>query len=217
MESRQFPGQFREHLQLPLPLEQRQKRQNELYVHQNIQENMYSDGGRYLIPRQEHLSPINVQDWAVNPVRMSAPLHSHSNGGELLSQNWFPGEHRVRGGWSGSEGACVPSQSIANGSNTDESLFSVLSHCNELRSGIPYNSMGSTEQFISSRNFGVLSGGIPRNSNVFPQTAHPLEYLNGREAAAPPMTNNMGWVGLPHQNSALHDSMGKPFLRSWNQ
>lgn len=215
MGSSQLQGHFQERIQQPLPLEQRLKRQNEFYMHQNIHDNMYSNGGRYLMPR-EHVAPINVHDWAVNPVRMPT-LQSHSNGGESHSQNWISGQHRVRGGFSGLESACVQNQHIGNGSNNEENLFSVLSHCKDLQSSNPYDSMGSSEQFISSRNFGVMDGGIPRNSNVLPQTAHPFDYMSGREAQASPMTNNVGWVSLPHPNYALHDSMGKPFLRSWNQ
>lgn len=221
IETGQFPGHLQEQLQLTLPLEQRQKRQDEIYMHQNMQENMYSDVGRYSIPRQEHFSTVNMQDWSVNPARVSTPLQPHLNGGDLLSQNWLPGEHRPRGGWSGSDGVGVGvgvlSHSIGNRGNTDGSLFSVLSHCREFQSGGPYESMGSTEHFISSRNYGGLGGGIPRSTTVLPQAANPLNFLSGCEAAATPKTNNMGWTSLPHQNSALNDSMGEPFLRSWNQ
>lgn len=205
IESRPFltPMPFREQLQPPLQ--------------QNIPENLYSDGGtsRYFIPRPEHLSPPinNTQDWAVN----SLPLQPHSNSGEFLNQNWFSGNLQVRNGWSGSEGACVQTQNIGslnNLSNGDGHLFNVLSGATS------YNSLGSSEQFIPTRNFGVMNGGIPCNNNVLPQTSlsHSLDYLNGREtAAASLMANNIGWMGLPHQNSALHDLMGKQYLRSWNQ
>lgn len=221
IETGQFPGHLQEQLQLTLPLEQRQKRQDEIYMHQNMQENMYSDVGRYSIPRQEHFSTVNMQDWSVNSARVSTPLQPHLNGADLLSQNWLPGEHRPRGGWSGSDGVGVGvgvlSHSIGNRGNTDGSLFSVLSHCREFQSGGPYESMGSTEHFISSRNYGGLGGGIPRSTTVLPQAANPLNFLSGCEAAATPKTNNMGWTSLPHQNSGLNDSMGEPFLRSWNQ
>ncbi|CAL5358498.1 unnamed protein product [Camellia sinensis] len=103
MEMGQFSGLFREHLHASLPLELRQKRSNDMYMHQNIQGKMFTDGSRYTIPRQEHFSNANtnVQDWAINTntTHMSAPLQSHLDGGEL-GRNWFSGEHRVRGGWS---------------------------------------------------------------------------------------------------------------------
>ena len=216
MDNGQFPGHFQEQPQQSLPLELEQKRQNEVYMQRNVSGNMYSDGGRYLIPRQEHLAPVNVQDLAVNAIRMPAPLQSGLNGGELLSHNWFSGEHQVHGGWTGSDGATVQSQSIGSGSGADQSLFHVLSHCNQLRSSAPYDSVGSTEQFVASRNYGMVGGVAPRVSNVLPQASHPLDYLNGREAATPVMPDDMGWMSLSHQNSVLHDPMGKPYLRSWN-
>jgi hypothetical protein len=216
MENGQFAGHYQEQRQQSLPLEQEQKRQNEVYMHRNISGNMYSDGVRYLIPRQEHLAPVNMQDLTVNTIRMPVPLQSGLNGGELLSQNWFAGEHQVHGGWSGSDAASVESQSIGSGSGSDQSLFHVLSHCNQLRSSGPYDSLGSTDQFIASRNYGMVDGSTPRMSNVIPQASHSLDYLSGHEAATSMMPDDMGWMSLPHQNSVLHDPMGKPYLRSWN-
>jgi hypothetical protein len=215
MENGQFAGHYQEQRQQSLPLEQEQKRQNEVYMHRNISGNMYSDGVRYF-PRQEHLAPVNMQDLTINTIRMPAPLQSGLNGGELLSQNWFAGEHQVHGGWSGSDAASVESQSIGSGSGSDQSLFHVLSHCNQLRSSGPYDSLGSTDQFIASRNYGMVDGSTPRMSNVIPQASHSLDYLSGHEAATSMMPDDMGWMSLPHQNSVLHDPMGKPYLRSWN-
>ncbi|XP_059669913.1 uncharacterized protein LOC132315599 isoform X2 [Cornus florida] len=215
MEAGQSSGHFQEQLHPSLPLEVRQKRLTDLYTRQNIQENVYSDGGRYSFPRQEHFLPVNIQDWAVNTPSMSAPLRSHLNGGEL-GENWFSGEHRARAGWPGLDGAVGPSQSIGSRNNADQSLFSVLSHCNELHSAVPFDSMGSTEQFIQSANYGGVGGGVPIPGNLLQQTAHPLNYLSGQEASAAVKNNNIGWMNLPNQTSALQDAMGKPFLRSWN-
>ncbi|XWS43940.1 hypothetical protein CRYUN_Cryun15aG0001500 [Craigia yunnanensis] len=220
MEGGHFNRQFQEQLQSSLPLEEGQKRQNEVYMQQNMSENIYSDGGRYLLPRQEHLSSGNMQDWAVNPSCMSVPFQHQLNSGELLSQNWFTGEHQVqvRGGWACSDGFSGPSQSIANGINADQSLFSVLSQCNQLRSSSLYESMGSSEQFIPQRNNGMVRGGSSGIiGNSLQQAAHPLDYLGGRDATTSLMADDMGWMSLPHQNPALHDQMGKPYLRSWNQ
>ncbi|KAK6267064.1 hypothetical protein QUC31_017901 [Theobroma cacao] len=220
MEDGHFNGQFQEQLQSSLPLEEGQKSQNEVYMQQNMSENLYSDGERYLTPRQEHLPSGNMQVWPVNPVRMSAPFQHQLNSGELLSPNWFTGEHQVqaRGGWAGSDGFSGPSQGIPSGSNADQSLFSVLSQCNQLRSSSPYESMSSAQQFISQRNNGLVSGGTSGIiGNSLQQAAHPLDYLGGRDATTSLMPDDMGWMTLPHQNSALHDPMGKPYLRSWNQ
>ncbi|XP_015893913.3 uncharacterized protein LOC107427998 isoform X2 [Ziziphus jujuba] len=227
MGSGQFSGHFQDQQQPSLPLGQGQKRDNEVYVQQNISENIF-DGGRYLIPSQESLPAVNVQDWAVNNVRMPPlppPLQPHLNAGELLNQNWFSGEHQVRGRWTGSDSASISNQSIGSGSNGDQSLFSVLSHCNQLRSSssTPFHSVASTEQLISTRNYGMVGGGVtPRMSNnTVPQaaaaTSHSLDFMSEREAASPMIPDDMVWMGLPHQGSALHDSMGKPYLRSWNQ
>ncbi|CAN6709139.1 unnamed protein product [Malus baccata var. baccata] len=212
----QFPVHFGEQQHQSLPLEQGQKRESEVYMQPRLSENVYSDGGRYLNSRPEHPSPVDVQDWAVNSVRMPRPLQSHLDGGEMLSHNWFSGEHQVHGGWSASGGTSVMSQIIANGTNADQSLFSVLSHCNQLRSSSPYQHVASTEQFISSRSYGAVGGATPRIGNVVPQAGHELDYLGGREAATPMMHDDMQWMNLPRQNSGLRDPMGKPFLRSWN-
>lgn len=208
VEDGQFSGHFQEQSHPSLALEQGQKRENDVYVQQNISENIYSDGGRYLIPRQEPLEPVHVQDWAANSIRMPPPIQTHLNGGEL--QNWFSGEHQVRGGWTGSGGASVPSQSMVGGNGGDQSLFSVLSQCNQLRSSsAAYHSMASSEHFVSSRSYGMMGRATP---NVVPQSSHTLD-----QAASSLMPDDMGWMGLPHQNSGLQDPMGKPYLRSWNQ
>ncbi|OMO85553.1 Nuclear factor related to kappa-B-binding protein [Corchorus capsularis] len=220
MEDGHFNGQFQEHLQSSLPLEEGQKRQTEVYMQQNMSESMYSQGDRYLTPRQEHLPSGNMQDWAVNPARMSVPFPHQLNGGDLLSQNWYNGEHQVqvRGGWAGSDGFTGPSHSIATGSSADQNLFSVISQCSQLGSSSRYESMGSTGQFISQRNNGMVSGGTSGIiGNSLQQAVHPLNYLGGRDATTSLIPDDMGWMSLQHQNSALHDSMGKPYLRSWNQ
>ncbi|XP_044466407.1 uncharacterized protein LOC123196438 isoform X2 [Mangifera indica] len=211
-----FPGHFHEQLQTSLQLEQGQKRLNDFFMQQSISEHIYPDRGRYFIPGQENLQPRNMQSWTVNPVHMSEPLESHMSG-ELLNQNWFSGEHQVRGGWTMSDGSNFQNQGIGNGNNADQSLYSVLTNCGQLRTVNPYASIGSTEQFISSRNYGLMAGGTPGISNALPHTEHPLDYLGGRDAPTSVMPDDMGWMNLPHQNPTLHDQMGKPYLRSWNQ
>ncbi|KAL4292003.1 hypothetical protein GQ457_14G005110 [Hibiscus cannabinus] len=222
MEDGDFDGQFQVQLRQTLPLEERQKRQDEVYVQQNMSGNIYSDGsqGRYLPPRQEHLPSGNMQDWGVNPAHMSAPFQHQLNSGELLNQNWFTVEHQaeVAGGWAGSDSFSGPSQSIsiARESNAaDQSLFSVVSQCNRLGSRNPYESMGSTEHFQQRTN------GINGNS-IEQAGSHPLDYLGGRDASMPVMGDEMGWMSMAHQDtvSSLHDdpmAMGKLYSRSWNQ
>ncbi|KAB5527554.1 hypothetical protein DKX38_021401 [Salix brachista] len=231
MQDGQYTGHNQGQLQSSLSLEQRQKNHLEDYTQQNITEDIYSEGGGFLIPRQGHAPLVNLQNWNVNPVRMPAQLQSHPNDDGLLTQNWFSAEHQVRGDWNGAGGVGVSNQSI--GSNADQSLFSVLSQCNQLhitspldqlRSGSPTNqrpigtldSVGSAEQFMLPRTYGMASGVTPRISNALPQAVHPLDYLSGRDSASSLMPDDIGWMTLP-QNSALHDPLGKPYLRSWNQ
>ncbi|KAF5456950.1 hypothetical protein F2P56_021095 [Juglans regia] len=208
VENGQFPGHSQE---------QERKRQNGVYVPRNIPGNIYSDGVRYLIPRQEHLSQVTVQGLAVNTIRMPSPLQSGLNSGESSSQNWFSGEHQVHGGWTGSDGTSLQSQSnsMGSGGGADHSIFQVLPHCNQLRPGGPYDSVGSTEQFTASRNYGMVGAFTPRINNVLQQVSHPLDYLGRREAATSMMPDDIGWMSLPHQNSVLHDPMGKPYLQSF--
>lgn len=216
----QFSGNFKEPLQTSLTLDQVQRRPTEVFMPENISENIYSDGGgRYLISRQDQLSAVNMSDWAVNAARMSASPQSHLSAGEFIGQHWFPADHQVRGGpWNGSDGGSLSSQSLSAGGNSDQSLFSVLSQCNQLRSTSSYDSVRHTaDQFLTTRSFGVVNAGTPRINAVVPQTSHPLDYLSGREAPSSLLPDDMAWMNLPHQNSALHDQMGKPYLRSWNR
>ncbi|XP_039008281.1 uncharacterized protein LOC120136256 [Hibiscus syriacus] len=218
MDDGRFNGQFQEQLQSSLLLEEKQKGQNEVYMQQNMPHNIYSDGGRYMTPSQEHLPSGNLQDWAVPPARMPAPFQHQLNNRDLLSQSWFTGEHQVRGEWAGSDGFSGQSQSMLSASNADQSLFSVLSHCNQFHSSSPYESMGSTEQFIPQRNNGMMRGVTPGLiGNGMQQAAHPFDYLGTRDTTTPLMAaDDPVWMNLPHPNSALHDPMGKPYLRSWD-
>ncbi|KAF5958609.1 hypothetical protein HYC85_005834 [Camellia sinensis] len=211
-ETGQFSGHVGQHLHPSVSLDLRQKRLNELYMHQNIQEKMFSDVGRYTIPRQEHFTSVNVQDWAVSTTHMAVPLQSHLSGGEL-DRTWFLGEHSVHGSWSSLD-AVGPTQSIGNRSNADQSLFSVVSQCNDqLHPGAPYDSMRSTEQFIQVGTYGGLGALVPTASNALVQAVDPLDYLSGRETTATTVKNkNIGWMRMPPQNSALQDSLGKTFL-----
>ncbi|KAL3526245.1 hypothetical protein ACH5RR_010901 [Cinchona calisaya] len=204
MENGQFSSQFRDQADISLALDARQKKMNVFFVDHNIQDSMYSnEGSTYSIPK--HL-PINVQEWGVSTVSMRTP-QSHSNGGDLVSQNWFPGEHRAQGGWSGLEGAVASSRSIGRESIADQSLCSVLSECNELHSGAPapYDTLGSAEQFMfmQSGMYSGLGGGIPSTSNILQQTADPLNYFSLREASVGRKTNNLGWMNMSNQNSGL--------------
>ncbi|XP_021750393.1 uncharacterized protein LOC110716064 isoform X1 [Chenopodium quinoa] len=213
--------QFPSHMHLPPPFaldHHRQKAQSELYIHENIQDSIYSDNSRYSIPAPENFSSLNVRDW--NNPRISNPIQPQLSSGELLNHNWFPTENRAHGGWSTS-GATVfptlPTPSLGSVSSCDQSLYSVLSQCN-MRSRGPYNPVGSTEQMIPPTNYGQeLAGVIPMTSNTLPQTVSPFDYLSGGEASTTLKNPSMGWMSLGNQPSSLHDPSGKPFVKSWNQ
>ncbi|KAL2922036.1 Nuclear factor related to kappa-B-binding protein [Bienertia sinuspersici] len=200
---------------------QEQKRQkavqSELFVHQNIPDSIYPDNNRYpSIQGPEHFSSLNARDWS--NARVRNPIQpSQLSSGELLNHNWFPTDNRSHGGWSTSDSVAFPASSLSSGSNSDQSLYSVLTQCN-LRSRSPFNPTGSTEPMIPPTNYAQeVAVGIPMTSNALPQTVSPFNYLSGGEASTTLKNPNMGWMSLGHQPSTLHDPSGKPFLKSWNQ
>ncbi|KAK7380708.1 hypothetical protein VNO78_33223 [Psophocarpus tetragonolobus] len=249
----QFSSHFKEPLQTSLTLDPARRRVTEVFMPENMSQNIYSDGGRYLIPRQDPLIPrqnpliprqepliprqepliprqepliprqdplaaVNLTDWATNNARIAGPSQSHLNTGDFIGHHhWFPADHQVRGGWNGSDGGSLSSQSLGTGASSDQSLFSILSECNQLRSGSPYDSVRNTDQFLAPRTYGLVDAGTPRVNTVTPPASHPLDYFTGREAPSGLVPDDMTWMSMPHQNSSLHDQMGKPYLRSWNR
>lgn len=217
MESGQFSGHIRDQVDVSHPFEMRQKRMNDVYMGQNIEESLYSDEGRYCMPK---VLPVNVQDWGAGTNRiLAAPSQTQLNSGDLVGQNWFHSESQGRGSWSGLEGAVGQNRSIGGENNSEQSIFSVLSECSELRSGGSYDSMCSAERFMQpAGGYSALGGGgIPATSNILPQTANPLNYLSRHEGSGGLRANNLGWTGLSHQNSGLQESMSKPYVGSWNR
>ncbi|CAN1839093.1 hypothetical protein LINPERHAP1_LOCUS35658 [Linum perenne] len=235
-------GHFNGHIQghhPSLPLGQGQKRHAEDYMQQNLSQDVYSSGGGYMIPRQEHVQPhVNLQDWNVNPAARPPtqfPLPS-LNGDGLLNQTWFPGDHQIRGGWNGfdttttTSGNRIPSQNIV--SNADQTLFSVLSQCSQLRpSSNPLDSLvASSGQMMLPRNYNMVGGGGIAGGSTLPQVGvHTHDYFTGRDpnGGGVVMQDESGWMNLGHNNgisnssnssnSGFHDPMGKPYLRSWHQ
>ncbi|XP_022992708.1 uncharacterized protein LOC111488971 [Cucurbita maxima] len=214
IEESQYSRHFQEQSELSVPLQQRRKEDGQVYIQHGVPGNIYPDGNRYPNPAtQQQLPSVGMQGWAVNSVRMPSHIHFHPiNGGSLLGENWFPGNHQVHDGFTGPDGVIVPNQSIGTGSSsTDQTLFSVLSQSNQFRS--PFHPMSSNGQLISPRNYGMLREGNPMIGNVLPEASNPLSYLGGHEIPS----QSMSWVGTRHQNSNLTDPMEKPYLRSWNQ
>lgn len=241
----QFSSHFKEPLPTSLTLDQGRRRATEVFMPENMSHNIYSDGGRYtiprqdpiiprqeqlvprrdpviprqeqLIPRQDPLAAVNMTDWAANNARLAGPSQSHLNTGDFIGHHWFPADHQVRGGWNGPDSGSLSSQSLATGASSDQSLFSILSECNQLRSGSPYDSVRNTDQFLAHRTYGLVDAGTPRVNRIAAPASHPLDYFTGREAPSGLVPDDITWMSLPHQNSSLHDQMGKPYLRSWNR
>ncbi|XP_043706300.1 uncharacterized protein LOC122655966 isoform X2 [Telopea speciosissima] len=208
LETGHFPRYFQQQQQQQQLLEQREMREKELYMQQVIQKSMHYSGNRYLPPSRELLSPVRVQDWVIDPIRISNPIQSHLAGEGLLGQNWFQDEHQTHGGWSGADVTTSPGLCLGNGSSADESLFSVLSQCNKLQSR-SYSEMRLTEQYTPGRDF--MGGGIRASSDVFPQMAHQFNYLSSHEAAATAAlrVNNMSWMNTQGQSAGIDDSVRK--------
>ncbi|KAI3863495.1 hypothetical protein MKW92_015363 [Papaver armeniacum] len=214
-------------------LEQRQHLSNrDFYIPQSIhQKNIYTDSGRYANSNLGHsLFPqVNMQNWAVNPVHVSAPLSSISNGEGLSGKNWLPNEHRVHGVWPGVEISGSSGQCLGNRRDTDESLYSIFSQHNTLqsRSYEPVTTANAvtttTEQYLPMRD--LVGRSTTANGDFVQHTGHQLLNLRGNEAefaaiAAPTLNvnanTNTSWMNLAHQSSHIQDPIQKPFLRSWN-
>lgn len=215
----QFPNHMNETLQTSLTLDQGQRRANEVYVPENISSNIYSDQGRYLIPRQDPLSAGSITNWdqAVNAPRTIAPSQSHVNTGNFLGQHWYSSGPQVQGAWNGSDNGSLSSQSLHTGGNPDQSLFNVLSQCSQLRSGIPYQSVRHNDQFLAPRSYGIVDAGTHMINAVVPQSSHPRDYFSGRDAPSALVPGDMTWMSLPPPNPALNGEMGNSYLRSWNR
>ncbi|XP_073042281.1 uncharacterized protein [Primulina eburnea] len=210
----QFDGHLMEQVHPSLHLCPKPKIFNDFYMHQTLQDSMYSDGSRFNMPRQEQV-PVNIHDWAaVNSVSMTATSQPHLNSVEL-NQNWYSGESGAQHVWAPYESGV---HSFSGGRNSDQSLFSVLSECNELRPSANYVPMRSSERFIQAGNYSGIGEGIPPSS-LAQEAPNAFNYLNGHEAGtAGVKISSLGWMGVPQQNPGVHESsMDKPFLRSWNQ
>ncbi|KAL8127385.1 uncharacterized protein LOC141721352 isoform X3 [Apium graveolens] len=221
IDNSQLVGNFTEQLHPSMALDLGRNRLMDPFIHESIQESMYLNGLRHALPSNDHFSSplasptLNMQSWGANSVQHPGLSQSHPNGGELLSQNWVSVDNNDCGSWSGLEANLCQNQNFGNGSIADQSLFSVLSQCNNMNPSTGLRtSFPPQERFTQSVNH---SGGvIPATSNLIPGMVNQHIYLNGHENING-LKANTGWTGLPHQNTALHDSLGKPYLRYWNQ
>ncbi|KAL6508126.1 hypothetical protein OROHE_021668 [Orobanche hederae] len=212
-----FPGHF---MEPTLPLDSRQKRPNDYLYHHllhhpnnsnNIQESSMFTGGSFAMPVN------NIHDWtAVNSACIMPVVPSQP---QLLSQGWYNNNGTTtRDGWPSLEVATVvgghhnnhlfSSSSSVRDSSSDQTLFSVLSECNELPPRASYDD-------ALAGNYTNSGGGVSSNFLQESSTSTTSNYLNEVKM------NSLGlrWMmGMPQQNSGMQqESLGKSFLRSWNQ
>ncbi|CAI9111644.1 OLC1v1011927C1 [Oldenlandia corymbosa var. corymbosa] len=235
---------FKDQVDLPLPPEMRQKRVNDMYGENNIQNCEYHPSdGRYSITKQQLPPPVDVgENWGVGSVRgLVVPSESHLNdGGGLLShQSWYTGENRGRvGGWSGMEsgGGFSRSSSVGYQNNLDQSLFSVLSECSGMRcvmtgpvpaastpnpSSLPYGSMGNATERVLQTSEVYTGGGatlMSSGDNILQHSSidhSPLVYLSRHEVSVGVVAGRRNNNNLDWVSVAHHQNSG--YLRSWNQ
>ncbi|KAI4366967.1 hypothetical protein MLD38_022761 [Melastoma candidum] len=214
MGNSRIPDHFPDQRRLPLPMEPGHKAGNAIYMPQNVVDNCSSSLISFPPQGQEQLLPTNIPDWPINSVRFSESLACSIPSGDLSSQNWFTGKRYVRGGWTASGSNCAPSESLGN---LEQSLYSVLPPCNQLRSTAPYNSIGQADQFMPSRTYEMGGRNVSGINNALPHSVQSLDYMNRRDAINSLVSNDPGWMNLPQQNPGLNDATGKPFMGSWDQ
>lgn len=183
------------------------------------------------LPMDQHNIPEAVY---ANP-RYS--MHHLSGADSSQAQNWFSSSAENNNVWPSSSSSYHSSFSNGNHNinshnhnSSDQTLFSVLSECNELRP--PIASYGSSmvhhtdPRLLNIGNYnGIVGGGamMPSSSSGYLQPSvnnNPIGYFGGHEVSSGnnnngKMNSNLGWIGMPQQNP---ESMGKqqPYLRSWN-
>ncbi|EOA19908.1 hypothetical protein CARUB_v10000158mg [Capsella rubella] len=224
MEGSQFTGQF--HDQMPAPhVSQDQQRQIDVYGQGSISDNIYCNGREFLMQRP---------DWNTNCGQVGVTQHPRLSTGPLLNQNW-----QFRSMWANTNGVGCTSQGsqtgterdpsilrVANnaeqivhtGGSSDQSLFSVLSQCSQLRhSRSAFEPESSSDQVVASGNYNMLMGGgtTQVGSNLV-QPPNPLDYLSGSNPVTSLMPDDVAWMNQSRQNSGLHDPLGKLYPRSWN-
>ncbi|KAJ0243463.1 Nuclear factor kappa-B-binding protein [Hirschfeldia incana] len=227
IEGSQFSGQFQHQMVAPQALSQDQPRQVDMYGQGSMPDNIYCDGRGFLMPRP---------DWNPSVAQIGVTTQPPLNTGPLLNQNW-----QFKSMWSNTNGDGCASQSSHNGSerdlnllrvstnpeqmihrassSSDQSLFSVLSQCNQLRrSRSALEPESSNAQVVASGNYEMLmGGGTTQAGSNLAQPTNPLDYLSGSNPAATSlMPDDVVWMNQSRENSGLHDPLGKLYPRSWN-
>ncbi|XP_010420014.1 PREDICTED: uncharacterized protein LOC104705662 [Camelina sativa] len=225
MESSQFSGQFHDQIPAPHALSHDQQRQIDVYGQGSMSDNIYSNGRGFLMQRP---------DWNPNCAQIGVTPQPRLSTGPLLNQNW-----QFRSMWANTNGVGCTSQGsqtgterdpsllrvvnnaeqiVHRGSTSDQSLFSVLSQCSQLRhSRSAFEPESSSDQVVAPGNYGMLMGGgtTQVGSNLV-QPANPLDYLSGSNPVTSLMPDDVAWMNQSRQNSGLHDPLGKLYPRSWN-
>ncbi|XP_056846265.1 uncharacterized protein LOC108815149 isoform X1 [Raphanus sativus] len=227
MEGSQFSGQFQHQMTAaPQALSQDQPRQVDIYGQGSMPDNIYCDGRGFLMPRP---------DWNTGAAQIGVTTQPPLNTGPLLNQNW-----QFKSMWANTNGVGCASQSSHNGSerdlnllraatnaeqqmihrgsSSDQSLFSVLSQCSQLRrSRSALEPESSSAQVVASGNYEMLmEGGTTQVGSSLAQPTNPLDYLSGSNPATSLMPNDEAWMNQSRENSSLHDPLAKLYPRSWN-
>ncbi|CAH2072805.1 unnamed protein product [Thlaspi arvense] len=226
MESSQFSGQFQHQMTAQHALSQDQQRQVNIYGQGSMTDNIYCDGRGFLMQRP---------DWNTSVTQIGVATQPMLNTGPLLNQNW-----QFKSMWANTNGVGCASQSshtgterdlnllrvatnaeqiVQRGSSPDQSLFSVLSQCSQLRrSRSAFEPETSSGQVVASGNYEMLmGGGTTQVGSNLAQPRNPLDYLSGsNHPATSLMPDDVAWMNQSRQNSSLHDPLGKLYPRSWN-
>ncbi|CAH8328183.1 unnamed protein product [Eruca vesicaria subsp. sativa] len=226
MEGSQFSGQFQHQMTAPQALSQDQPRQVDIYGQGSMQDNIYCDGRGFLMQRP---------DWNPSVAQIGVTTQTPLNNGHLFNPNW-----QFKSMWANTNGvgcasqssqtgnerdlnllrvATNPEQMIHRGSSSDQSLFSVLSQCNQLRrSRSALEPESSRAHVVASGNYEMLmGGGTSQVGSNLAQPTNPLEYLSGSNSATSLMPDDVVWMNQSRQNnSGLQDPLGKLYPRSWN-
>ncbi|XP_020877434.1 uncharacterized protein LOC9307662 isoform X2 [Arabidopsis lyrata subsp. lyrata] len=226
MVGNQFCGQFQDQIPASHALPQDQQRHVDAFGQGSMSDNIYCNGRGFLMQRP---------DWNPNCTQIGVTTQPLLSTGPLLNQNW-----QFRSMWANTNGVGCTSQGsqtgterdpsllrVANnaeqiihrGSSSDQSLFSVLSQCSQLRrSRSAFEPESSSHQMVASGNYGMLmgGGGTTQVSSNLVQPANPLDYLSGSNPTTSLMPDDVAWMNQSRQNSSLHDPLGKLYPRSWN-
>ncbi|ESQ41351.1 hypothetical protein EUTSA_v10012594mg [Eutrema salsugineum] len=225
MEGSQFSGQFQHQITVPQALPQDQQRQVDIYGQGTMSDNIYCDGRGFLMQRP---------DWNTSVAQIGVSTQPLLNTGPLLNQNW-----QFKSMWANTNGVVCASQSSHNGterdlnllraasnaeqmihrgSSSDQSLFSVLSQCSQLRrSRSAFEPESSSDQVVASGNYEMLmGGGTTQVGSSLALPTNPLDYLSGSNPATSLMPDDVAWMNQSRQNPSLHDPLGKLYPRAWN-